>query len=71
MPASLPEDRSMSPGVMLLLAGCALCVLGWSASWFMTPRPAWAHDLPILGVVLAAFAGILRRRKTRATGQPG
>lgn len=66
MPPASPDGRTASTLSMVMLAICVLCILGWAASWFMTPRPDWARALPILGIVSAAFAGILRRTAERA-----
>jgi hypothetical protein len=66
MPPASPDGRAASTLSKVMLAICVLCLLGWASSWFMTPRPGWARELPILGVVSAAFAGILRRTAERA-----
>jgi hypothetical protein len=71
MSRTFSEGRSASRIAALLLGVCVLCLLGWAGSWFISPRPAWAHDLPFLGIVCAAFAGILRRSAARAVRQPG
>ena len=65
MPSASPDRHAASALSKVLLAICVLCILGWAASWLITPRPGWARELPILGVVSAAFAGILRRTAER------
>jgi hypothetical protein len=62
----MPSASTASTWAKVMLALCVLCILGWLASWFITPRPDWARALPILGVVLAAFAGVFRRSAERA-----
>ena len=55
----------------VLLGIATLAIVAWFASWFMTPVPSWHRDVPILGIVCAAFASALRRtaRRRQASDQ--
>ncbi len=52
---------------LLLVLTVAVLIASIAGRIFITPRPAWTHDILFAGLVLAAASGMVKRNTRKRT----